>query len=403
MTVNRRITYKLCPSKAQSAELERQRVLHQQLYNAALQERRDAWEKGVRVTRSTQEKALKEFKSDLLEWQPVHTHTMQLTLKRLDLAFQAFFRRVRAGETPGYPRFKSRDRYPGWGYKEHGNGFRFEPGDGWKHGWLKLSGIGRIQVRGRARTPGIVKTCDIMKKVDGWYASIVVATECEARAEPTGGAGGMDWGVETYATIAFEDGRIEEVANDRLLNAEIDTLKEQQRELSRHQRGKKRSRRILKERRHLARRMRKVAARRKDRSHKLSARIVSEFSIFATEALQIRNMTRSARGTMEEPGRNVAQKAGLNRAILDTAPGDFLNMLTYKAEEAGCELHLVDTRKYKPSQTCPSCWAIAKKSLSLRIHSCNQCGFTCGRDQAAAMNLLQIAQNLARDRAGVDA
>ncbi|MFG6082142.1 RNA-guided endonuclease InsQ/TnpB family protein [Paracoccus litorisediminis] len=403
MSVNRRLTYKLCPSKAQAKELERHRLLHQQLYNAALQERREAWSKGVRVTKKMQERALKEFKHDLAEWAKVHTHSMQLTLKRLDLAFEAFFRRVKAKEKAGYPRFKPRDRYPGWSYKEHGNGFRFAPNPGWRHGWLKLSGIGRIQARGVARTPGRVKTCDIVRKVDGWYASIVVETECENRPEARGGIAGLDWGVETFATIATQDGRFEAVPNMRHLSAEMEVLREDHRAVSRAGRGRKRSRRTQRAQRRLAMRMRKIAARRKDHAHKLSARLVRRFRMIVTEQLAVAKMTRSARGTTEAPGRNVAQKAGLNRSILDTAPADFLNMLGYKAEEAGSELILVDTRKMKPSQRCPSCEAVRKKALSERIHSCKCCGFTCGRDEAASMNLLQHGQKLAWDRAGVAA
>jgi putative transposase len=125
--------------------------------------------------------------------------------------------------------------------------------------------------------------------------------------------------------------------------------------------------------------------------------------MIVTEELTVRNMTASARGTVEEPGRNLAQKAGLNRSILDTAPAMFLNMLRHKAEEAGTELILVNTGKHKPSQTCPACGAVRKKALSERVHTCASCGFSCGRDEAAAMNLLRIGETLARDRAGVAA
>ena len=99
-------------------------------------------------------------------------------------------------------------------------------------------------------------------------------------------------------------------------------------------------------------------------------------------------MTASARGTAEEPGRNVAQKAGLNRSILDTAPAAFLNMLRYKAEEAGSEFLEAETRRLKPSQRCPDCGKVRKKALSLRQHDC-KCGCHLGRDEAAALVLLR--------------
>jgi len=95
-----------------------------------------------------------------------------VTLKRLDLAFKAFFRRVEAGEEPGFPRFKA-NRFPGFGFKTHGDGFRFTPGKDWRHGKLRLSGVGEMTARGEARTPGRVVCCDIQRKVDGWYLSLV--------------------------------------------------------------------------------------------------------------------------------------------------------------------------------------------------------------------------------------
>ena len=109
------------------------------LWNAALEERVSAWRKGHRITRSDQEKALREIRLDVGGWRGlVHTHEAQVVLKRLDLAFQGFFRRLAAGGKPGFPRFKSADRFPGWGYKEHGNGFRIEMREGWRHGHVTL-------------------------------------------------------------------------------------------------------------------------------------------------------------------------------------------------------------------------------------------------------------------------
>jgi putative transposase len=99
-------------------------------------------------------------------------------------------------------------------------------------------------------------------------------------------------------------------------------------------------------------------------------------------------MTASAKGTVEEPGKNVRQKAGLNRSILDTAPGSLFKMLVTKAEEAGCELIILNTRKHKPSQTCPCCGGVRKKKLSEREHHCEATGFRATRDQAAALAML---------------
>ena len=403
MTTTRTISFRLYPSPAQAEALEGKHRLLRQLWNAALEERIGAWRRGVRITRSDQEKSLKEIRSDLGGWRGlIHTHEAQLVLKRLDLAFQAFFRRLAAGQTPGFPRFKSANRFRGWGYKEHGNGFRVEMRDGWRHGRVRLFGVGEMRMRGRARTPGRVLKADVFRDVRGWQLSLVVETDCAERAPATGGAGGLDWGVSTFATIAHEDGRFEELENPRHLAMEAETLRERQRALSSLARSRKVSRGALRrQRRALARQHAKVAARRKDFLHKASARIAARLSLIVTEKITVRNMTASARGTLEEPGRNVAQKAGLNKSILDTAPAAFLNMLRYKAAEAGSEFLEAETRRLKPSQRCPDCGTVRKKDLSIRRHDCDACGCSYGRDEAAALTLLRwgLAEIAAREGA----
>lgn len=391
--VNRRVTYKLYPSAAQADRLERLCDLHRGLYNAALEERIDAWRKeALSISFADQCKSLTQIRREDPVYLSVNAQSAQVTLKRLDHAFAAFFRRIKAGETPGFPRFKSRDRFPGFGFKHHGDGFRFTPGENWKHGRLRLSGIGTMAARGEARTPGQVVTCDILCKADGWFLSLVVA--CEPHRERTGEReAGLDWGVETFATLAYGPDDYAAVDNDRLLAEEQDALIEEQRALSRALRGK-RSKAAKKKRKLVAKRHRKVANRRKNRIHQVTAKLVREHRLIVTEELSIKNMTGSAKGTVEEPGRNVAQKAGLNRSILDTAPGSFLLTLQTKAEEAGCEVILLNTRKHKPSQTCPCCGYVRKKPLSERQHHCERCGFVASRDQAAALAMLAAGLKL---------
>src|SRR5690348_11180318 len=161
---HRRVTYKLYPNAGQRAALERLCDLHKGLYNAALQERRDAWRLAREsVGYAEQCRSLTQVRRENPEYVGVNAQSLQATLKRLDLAFRAFFRRVKAGGTPGFPRFKGRDRFPGFGFKSHGDGFRFTPGTGWRHGRLRLSGIGEMPARGEARTPGRVVGCDVRR------------------------------------------------------------------------------------------------------------------------------------------------------------------------------------------------------------------------------------------------
>lgn len=389
--VNRRVTFKLYPSGAQIEALERLTDLHRMLYNAALEERIEAYRKaGKSISFADQCKSLTTIRGQDAAFLAVNAQSAQVTLKRLDLAFRSFFRRCKAGEEPGFPRFKSRDRFPGFGFKTHGDGFRFTPHEGWRHGKLRLSGIGEMTARGEARTPGKVVCGDIQRKADGWYLSLVV--ECEPHRECGDGECGLDWGVETFATLAYGAGEYGSFENDRHLNTEQEALKIEQRALSTALRGK-RSKRALKAKRAMARRHRKVANRRKNRNHQITARLVRDHKLIVTEELAVQNMTASAKGTVEKPGKNVKQKAGLNRAILDATPGGFLNMLSYKAEEAGTTVEVLNTRKHKPSQTCPCCPRVRKKALSERMHRC-ECGFVSTRDQASALSMLGVALRL---------
>jgi putative transposase len=393
--VHRRFTYRLYASATQVAALERLCDLHRALYNSALQERIDAYRlAGKSIGYAAQCKSLTQIRRENPEYLTVNAQSLQVTLKRLDEAFQHFFRRVKEGaEEPGFPRYKGKDRFPGFGFKTHGDGFKFTPGSNWRHGKLRLTGIGTIKARGEARTPGQIVACSVMRKADGWYLSLVVA--CAPHRERTGEKeAGLDWGVETFATLAYGPDAYDAFANDRLLAAEQDALRNGQRALSRALRGR-RSKRAAKQRRAMARRHRKVANRRKDRNHQVTARLVREHRLIVTEELAVKNMTASAKGTVDEPGTRVAQKAGLNRSILDTAPGSFLSMLRWKAEEAASELIVLDTHKHKPSQTCPCCDGVQWKSLSEREHRCAVCGFRATRDQASALTMLKAGLRLA--------
>ena len=196
--VNRRVTYKLHPSVSQEAAMWKTHKLHCDLHNTALQERIDGYRlAGKTIGFAAQSKSLTEIRAEHPEYLAVNAQSAQVTLKRLDLSFDAFFRRVKEGQAPGFPRFKSYDRFPGFGFKHHGDGFLFTPGPGWRNGRLRLSGIGTMSARGEARTPGKVISADIMRKVDGWFLSLVI--ECEPHRECGDREAGLDWGVETFA------------------------------------------------------------------------------------------------------------------------------------------------------------------------------------------------------------
>ncbi len=188
---------------------------------------------GKSIRLGEQEKALKVIRTDVPGWKGlVHTHEAQTVLKRLDRAFQAFFARVKRGQAPGFPRFRSTGRFAGWGYKEHGNGFRVDLRADGKHGHASLFGIGRMRIRGKGRMAGRICKADVLHTARGWLLSVVIETSQAMRPKATGGAMAYDWGIADYATIACEDGTFRTVANPRHLNRELEALKVRARELS---------------------------------------------------------------------------------------------------------------------------------------------------------------------------
>lgn len=380
--VLRRVTYRLYPNRAQEDQLRRFARFHCELYNAALQERRDAWRIARRnISFFDQTKQLPQIKQLRPELVPLG-NSLQMTLRRVDHAYRAFFRRVRAGAGPvGFPRFKASNLYPGWTYANARECWKIVPNPNGKHGRILLRGVGSMRARGGFRTSGFLRNCTILRRADKWYASIVLECHPERRggSEPLG----LDWGVAHFATLS--DGTT--IDNPRFLERDLEKLAAAQQVVARKKKGSRRraNAKLVVHRLH-----EKIRNCRANFLHQVSADLVARASLLATEKLATKNMTRSAAGTVEEPGSNVAQKAGLNRAILDTAPATFLALLRYKAAEAGVPFVEVDTKTVKPSQTCPACGSGEKKELSERIHRC-ACGAELPRDQAAALVCLGVA------------
>jgi putative transposase len=401
--VSRKVVYRMYPTHRQAAALEDLLGLHQRLYNAALEQRIAAWRRRHTSVGFVEQCAnLTELRAADKSYAAINAQSSQVTLKRVDLAFAAFYRRCKGGQTPGFPRFKAFDRFSGWGYKSHGDGFRFTPGnskvsrlkDGVRHGILRLSGIGAIKVRGRARTMGEITICEIVRKADRWYASITF--KCVPSREGGIAAVGQDWGVETFATLAREDGSFEAVANPRFFKKHRESVERAQRHLeatpkeSPYRKAAKLA---------LGRAKRREANQRYAFLHQTSAAIIARVALLATEKLDISHMVRSAKGTIGDPGKNVAQKAGLNREILATSPASYHSMLRYKAEEAGSLYFETPTRTLKPSQRCSNCWKVARKTLSERMHRCD-CGCVLSRDQnGARVNLRWALSNLGQELA----
>jgi putative transposase len=242
-----------------------------------------------------------------------------------------------------------------------------------------------IRARGRHRFGDGAKPNDltITRKNGEWFASVTlrVSEDACARARTGDAHRGVDFGLNDWAT--FDDG--ETIANPRFVRNEMPRMADLQRQQARKKRGSIRYKRLGKQ---VAKVHERIGNLRRELLHKTTTRMVKSCAVIATEELRVNNMSRSAAGTQDNPGRMVKQKAGLNREILSAGLRMAHNMLAYKAVEAGTRLHVSNTRQLKPSQRCATCWEIVPKTLAQRMHVCTHCGHTAQRDQNAASVVL---------------
>ena len=241
-------------------------------------------------------------------------------------------------------------------------------------------------MRGQARDWGTPKTCTILFKQGKWYASITV--DCVPnRVQTDKGAVGLDFG--THHAVAFSDGTI--IDHPRFIKQSQEKVtrlakKSRRKHAPNWKKRIRPSRRWKKANQDVSKIQSKVARQRQDWQHKVAAEIVSCHSFVATEKLNLKNLTRKAKGKRKR------QKSGLNRNLLDVGIGNLKGLIKYKVTEVGGIYIEVPTRKVAPSQTCPGCGIKRKKDLSQRVHACC-CGIKAlDRDVAAAMVMLNYAR-----------
>ncbi|MEV7808402.1 transposase [Microbispora sp. NPDC088329] len=391
--VRRSFTFLLRPTVKQAASLTACLEDHRVLYNAAMEHRRTAYRKaGVNVRYSDRSADLKHIRADDLAGQGRWSFSsQQATLRRLDTAFAAFFTRVREGRTPGFPRFKGRGWFDTVTWPKDGDGCRWDSQP--EHPtatFVRLQGVGHVRVHRHRPVKGRVKTISVTREGTRWY---VILSCDDVPAEPlpqTGAAVGLDMGVASLVTTSNG----EPLANPRHLASSAGRLAAAQRALARKKRGSKRRRKAVAR---VAALHAKVRRQRLDYAHKQALTLVRAYDVIVHEDLRIANMTRSASGTIEAPGRNVAAKSGLNRSILDAGWGVFLRVLAHKAESAGRELIAVDPRN--TSRTCSRCGHCAKDNrLTQAQFACRACGHAAHADVNAAKNILRAGLAL-RDAA----
>lgn len=334
--------------------------LCRELYNAALQERRDAWKLNrVSVSYFEQASQLSEIKAIRDDLNSVHSQVLQDVLKRLDKTFKAFFERVKRKEKAGFPRFKSQNRFDSFCFPQSG----FSLTDNKLH----LSKIGKIKIKLSRPVIGKVKTCAIKRELDKWFVIFSVKTAAEALPK-TNRQIGIDAGIESFMTLS--DGT--QIENFRFFERTQKQLKKAQRKLSRRRKFSGRWRKAALQ---VAKIHSKIKNQRSDFQHKISTQLVKDFDLIAIEKLNILGMSRSV----------------LAKQVNDAAWSSFFQKLKYKAENAGKSV--IEVNPQHTSQDCSTCGERVKKSLGVREHHCPKCGLKIHRDENAAINILKLGQS----------
>lgn len=333
---------------------------HRRLYNACLSQRKEAYETEQRSIKYTEQSAwYKSQRGENAYFARLNFSSAQSTMRRLDKAFRAFFRRVKTGGKPGYPRFKARGRFDSIEFPSHGDGIRL------KENRLRVQHVGVVKVKLHRAHEGNIKTLSLKNEAGKWYLILSCDLGEVATRSSTNPSIGIDLGLESF--LVTSEG--EKVANPRFLKDRLPALRRVQRGVSRKKlRGKNRKKSVNRLRVLHA----KIANCRKDFHHKLALDLTQRFGLIAVERLSVKKMLGNR---------------WLARSISDVGWSSFLIILKHKAEEAGVQIQEVNPAW--TSQTCSSCGARVSKKLSDRIHNCS-CGLKVHRDTNAAINILGL-------------
>ena len=358
--------YRLYPNRAQTEALTVQLSEACRLYNAALQERIEAY--------ATHRKSINYYDqaAQLTEIRKAgdldlpNCHCAQDVLRRLDKAFKAFFQRMKRGQKPGFPRFKSRRRYDSITFPSHGDGNKLLPS-----GHLFVQGVGNIKAKLHRPLHGKIKTVTVRRQNERWYVCFSVEASAHTLPESTEMVG-IDLNLENFATL--EEGNLEEkrIENPRFYQQAQKKLRRAQRRVARR---KKRSNRRRKAVILLRKIHQHIFNQRLDHQHKLARMLVNQYGFIAVEDLNVKGLA----GGM------------LSKQVHDASWASFIAKLAYKAEEAGRQLVKIDPRG--TSQRCPCCAKVPKK-LSDREHVCTACGLITTRDHASAAEILRLGMSL---------
>ncbi len=359
MLVRKSFLFRLRLTKKQAKALQAQLDECRWLYNELLEERKLSYEElDMSLSKYQQLMFLPLLKLARLSLETIHSQVLQNVVDRLDKAFQAFFRRTKAGEKPGFPRFRGVHRYNSFCYPQ--SGFLLIGQE------LKLSKIGSIRVKMHRPIEGKIKTCTLSKSASGDWD---VAFSCEINVTPLTPkqeAIGIDVGLEHFATLSNG----QEISNPRFFKQSEEALAKAQRKLALLKKGTSERQ---KQGKIVAKVHERIRNQRKDFCHKESKKIVDQYQFICVEDLNIKKMVEGSH---------------FAKSITDASWNQFRQFLTYKAAEAGRKLGLVNPEY--TTQDCYQCGHRKKKKLSDRTHCCSHCGYKTTRDLNAAQNILAL-------------
>jgi putative transposase len=354
--------YRLYPAKAQQTKIDAVLESLRWVYNETLAVRKNSWEQEHEsISLFKTNKLLTGWKKERLELNSVFSQVLQDAQVRVDLAFKAFFRRVKSGEKGvGYPRFKGRGRYDSLTYTQFG----FKLGKD----KLALAKIGAVRVNMHRPVQGKIRRITVRRTSTGkMFVSIIAEVLSNPLPFKDGSVVGLDVGLESFATLSNG----EKILNPRFFRAEEQELAKAQRRLSVEEKGSIEWRKRLKV---VQRVHERIANKRSNFIHQESRKLVKRFGFVAFEDLNVKGMQQN-------------NNCGLAKSIADASWGMFVNAARNKAEEAGSKVVLVNPKF--TSQACSRCGLIVKKDLSERTHLC-ECGLVMDRDLNAAINILRL-------------
>ena len=373
MRILKAFKFELMPNGEQTRKMKQFCGCSRFVFNRALAWQNEQYQKdnSFKFSYNKLSRLLPEWKKELPWLKDCNAQVLQQSLKDLEASFKNFF-----AKRSDFPKFKRK------GEKES---FRFPQGCKLEqhNSRIYLSKIGWVRYRNSRDVVGQIKNVTVSQKGGNWYVSIQTEFETETPT-PKGGEIGIDMGIVRFATLS--NGEYFEPINA------FKTLKGKLAKMQRRLKNKvKGSRNWQKLKAKIARLHYKISNIRKNYLHQISSKISKNHAIVYVEDLKVANMTKSAKGTVEQPGKNVKQKSGLNRAILDQAWFEFRRQLTYKLAWNGG--YLIAVPPQNTSRTCPCCGYTAKENRQTQANfECVECGYTENADVVGAINILERGQ-----------